>query len=51
VHRLPPGLDRAMTVMMWRKGTLSPKVRALRDVLVQHAGTNKVKGRRRTNGK
>jgi DNA-binding transcriptional LysR family regulator len=51
LHRLPPGLDRAMTVMMWRKGALSPKVRALRDVLVQHAGTNKVKGRRRTNGK
>jgi hypothetical protein len=40
-----------MTVMMWRKGTFSPKVRALRDVLVQHAGTNKVNGRRRTNGK
>jgi DNA-binding transcriptional LysR family regulator len=51
LHRLPPGLDRAMTVMMWRKGTLSPKVRALRDVLVQHAGTSEVKGRRRTNGK
>ncbi len=51
LHRLPPGLDRAMTVMMWRKGTLSPKVRALRDVLVQHAGPNKAKGRRRTNGK
>jgi len=51
LHRLPPGLDRAMTVMMWRKGTLSPKVRALRDVLVQHAGTNKANGRRRTNGK
>jgi DNA-binding transcriptional LysR family regulator len=51
LHRLPPGLDRAMTVMMWRKGALSPKVRALRDVLVQHARTNKVKGRRQTNGK
>ncbi len=51
LHRLPPGLDRAMTVLMWRKGTLSPKVRALRDVLISHAGANKVKGRRRTNGK
>jgi hypothetical protein len=40
-----------MTVMMWRKGALSPKVRTLRDVLVQHAGTSKVKDRRRTNGK
>jgi hypothetical protein len=56
LHGLPPGLDRAMTVMMWRKGALSPKVRTLRDVLVQHAGTsqaetNKTKGRRRRNGK
>jgi DNA-binding transcriptional LysR family regulator len=51
LHRLPPGLDRAMTVMMWRKGALSPKVRTLRDVLVQDAGTNKAKARRRTNGK
>jgi DNA-binding transcriptional LysR family regulator len=39
-----------MTVMMWRKGAMSPKVRALREVLVAHAGTSKVKGRR-TNGK
>jgi hypothetical protein len=38
-------------VMMWRKGALSPKVLALRDVLVQHAGTNMMKGHRRTNGK
>jgi DNA-binding transcriptional LysR family regulator len=51
LHRLPPGLDRAMTVMMWRKGALSPKVLALRDVLVQHAGTNKAKGHRQTDGK
>jgi hypothetical protein len=26
-----------MTVLMWRKGTLSPKLRALRDVLTAHA--------------
>jgi DNA-binding transcriptional LysR family regulator len=51
LHRLPPGLDRAMTVLMWRKGTFSPKVRALRDMLISHAGANNVKGRRRTNGK
>jgi hypothetical protein len=37
VHPLPAGLDHAMTVLMWRKGTLSPKVRALRDVLTAHA--------------
>ncbi len=50
LHRLPPGLDHALTVLMWRKGTLSPKVRALRDVLVAHAGARKANGRR-TNGK
>jgi len=37
LHRMPAGLDRAVTVLMWRKGTLSPKVRALRDVLTAHA--------------
>ena len=51
LHRLPGSLDRAMTVMMWRKGTLSPKVRALRDVLVAHALASKVKGRKSTNGR
>jgi DNA-binding transcriptional LysR family regulator len=51
LHRLPPGLDRAMTVLMWRKGALSPKVRALRDVLLEHARANKVNSRRRANGK
>jgi DNA-binding transcriptional LysR family regulator len=56
LHRLPPGLDRALTVLMWRKGALSPKVRALRDVLVAHASVarasaRKANGRRRTNGK
>jgi hypothetical protein len=28
LHPLPPGIDRALTVLMWRKGALSPKVRA-----------------------
>lgn len=51
LHRLPPELGRAMTVLMWRKGMLSPKVRALRDVLVAHAGANKVRGRKSTNGR
>ena len=46
LHRLPPGLDRALTVLMWRKGALSPKVRTLRDVLLAHAVANKVKARR-----
>jgi DNA-binding transcriptional LysR family regulator len=51
LHRLPSGLDRALTVLTWRKGTLSPKVRALRDVLLAHAVASKVKSSRRTNGK
>ena len=51
LHRMPVGLDRAVTVLMWRKGTLSPKVRALRDVLLAHASARKANGRRRTNGK
>jgi len=51
LHRLPSGLDRALTVLMWRKGTLSPKVRALRDVLLTHASARKANGRRRANGK
>jgi len=50
LHRLPPGLDRALTVLMWRKGTLSPKVRALRDVLTAHAGAGKKAARRRKGG-
>jgi DNA-binding transcriptional LysR family regulator len=37
LHPLPADLGRAMTVLMWRKGALSPKVRALRDVLTSHA--------------
>ena len=50
LHRLPSGLDRALTVLMWRKGALSPKVRALREVLLAHASARKANGRRRTNG-
>jgi DNA-binding transcriptional LysR family regulator len=37
VHALPPGLDHVQTVLIWRKGTLSPKVRALMDVLLAHS--------------
>ena len=51
LHRLPSGLDRALTVLMWRKGALSPKVRALRDVLLANASARNANGRRRTNGK
>jgi DNA-binding transcriptional LysR family regulator len=37
VHALPPGLDHVQTVLIWRKGTLSPKVRALMDILLAHS--------------
>src|SRR5262249_27360462 len=50
VHPLPLGLDRAQTLLVWRKGTLSPKVRALKDVLLEHADAGKSAPRRRTNG-
>jgi DNA-binding transcriptional LysR family regulator len=51
LHPLPPELGRALTVLMWRKGALSPKVRALRDVLMAHAVARKAQGRRRGNGR
>lgn len=33
VHRLPPGENRAETVLIWRKGADSPNVQALRQIL------------------
>ena len=60
VHALPPGLDRAATVLIWRKGTLSPKIRALLDILLAHsdlqqapraAGRNGRGSRARSNGR
>jgi DNA-binding transcriptional LysR family regulator len=50
LHSLPADLGRAMTVLMWRKGTLSPKVRALRDVLTAQAVLPKTRRKRRGNG-
>jgi DNA-binding transcriptional LysR family regulator len=50
VHPLPPGLDRDQTLLAWRKGMLSPKVRALKEVLLEHADAGKSPPRRRTNG-
>jgi DNA-binding transcriptional LysR family regulator len=38
IHPLPPELSKSPTVMIWRKGTHSPKVAALLDVLMAHAG-------------
>src|SRR2546429_1537294 len=40
-HSLPAALARAQTSLIWRKGTLSPKVRALIEVLNEHAETRK----------
>jgi DNA-binding transcriptional LysR family regulator len=33
VHRLPTGENRAETVLIWRKGTTSPNIQALQDIL------------------
>jgi DNA-binding transcriptional LysR family regulator len=49
-HPLPSGLDRDQTLLVWRKGALSPKVRALRDVLLEHADAGKSPPRQQTNG-
>jgi len=38
VHALPPGENRARTVLIWRKGAASPKVQALASIL---AGTRR----------
>ena len=38
VHPLPADIGHIPTVLIWRKGALSPKVRALRDIL-EKAGT------------
>lgn len=35
VHRLPPGENRAETVLIWRKGAGSPNIKALQDILSQ----------------
>jgi DNA-binding transcriptional LysR family regulator len=51
LHSLPPGLDRAPTVLIWRKGTHSPKVRALMEVLLEHSDIVAKPGGRRKNGR
>ena len=40
VHALPPGLNLAPTVFIRRKGAVSPKVKALIDVLLTQPGIN-----------
>ena len=38
VHTLPPGQNRAETVLIWRKGAGSPNIRALQDILSRARG-------------
>lgn len=40
LHSLPPGHDRAQTVLFWRKGARSPKIDALIDILKSGRGAN-----------
>jgi hypothetical protein len=51
VHSLPPALARAQTSLIWRKGVLSPKVRALIEVLTEHSGQDDKPRARRKNGR
>ena len=37
IHPLPSGLNHTPTMLFWRKGAMSPNVRALRDVLLERA--------------
>jgi DNA-binding transcriptional LysR family regulator len=41
VHALPPELSRVETLLIWRKGTASPKLRALTEVLLAHSDIGK----------
>ncbi len=50
VHSLPPALARAQITLFWRKGMLSPKVRALIDILTAHSDSAKTGRAGRKNG-
>jgi DNA-binding transcriptional LysR family regulator len=50
VHSLPPALARAQITLFWRKGMLSPKVRALIDILTAHSDSAKTRRAGRKNG-
>src|SRR5262245_27650690 len=43
VHSLPPALAHSQISLFWRKGTLSPKVRALIEVLNAHSDIRKTR--------
>ena len=51
VHSLPPALARSQTSLIWRRGVLSPKVRALIEVLTEHSGQDDKQRARRKNGR
>ncbi len=50
IHPLPPELKIAPTVLIRRKGAVSPKVNALIDVLLEQPDVNAKRARRRVNG-
>jgi DNA-binding transcriptional LysR family regulator len=51
VHSLPPALARAQTSLIWRKGMLSPKVRALIEILSEHSDRGEKRRAGRKNGR
>jgi len=50
VHALPPELSRVETLLIWRKGTASPKLRALTEVLLAHSDIGEKSGRKKKLG-
>jgi len=48
IHPLPPGMNKAMTWLIWRKGARSPKLSALAEILVPRKGQT---AKRRANGR
>jgi DNA-binding transcriptional LysR family regulator len=47
IHSLPANISRSQTVLIWRKGALSPKVRALKDILVEKAAAKPATARKK----
>ena len=41
IHSLPPALGRDQTLLIWRKGVVSPKIRALKELLLEHSDLRK----------
>jgi len=46
IHPLPRGQDRIATVLIWRKGAGSPKIKALEEILTAQAARTRKAGRR-----